>query len=389
MVLRSGLLAIALLLAVASPMAAASSASPTPASPSPTTGPGTPLLGSILGALGGVRPATATEPTIEQLIGQKLIVRMGGTRPSRALLERVRAGHIGGVVLLGTNVRDQDQLRRLTRRLQREAARGGQPPLLIAVDQEGGGIRRLTWAPPTVTVPEMGRRGSTQLARQQGRRTGRALRDTGANVDLAPVADIPHVPGSFMRAQGRTFSDDAAVTTRLANAFARGLADTGVLATMKHFPGLGYATRNTDRLVEVIRQGRGALEVDLRPYRQAIRQGVPLIMLSNATYTAWDRRAAAGWSRAIVHDLLREELGFQGVTMTDSLDGTANSRDLRAVDLALRAARAGTDLLLLTGSERTTTKLFDRLVREATAGDLPLDRLRESYDRILQLKSGL
>lgn len=389
MVLRSGLLAMALLLAAASPMTAATSPAPASASPAPTNDPGILLLGSLLGALGGVRPATTIEPTIEQLIGQKLIVRMGGTQPSAKLLERIRRGQIGGVVLLGTNVRDPGQLRRLTRRLQREATRGGQPPLLIAVDQEGGGIRRLTWAPPTVTVPEMGRRGSTRLARQQGRRTGVALREMGINVDLAPVADIPHVPGSFMRAQGRTFSDDPAVTTRLANAFARGLADAGVLATMKHFPGLGYATRNTDRLVEVIRRGRAALDADLDPYRQAIRQGVPLVMLSNATYTAWDRDAAAGWSHAIVHGLLREELGFQGVTMTDSLDGTANSRDLRAVDLALRAAEAGTDLLLLTGSERTTTKLFDRLVREATAGDLPLDRLRESYDRILHLKSGL
>ncbi len=398
MVLRSRVLAfLAVLLLGTTPMLAAEPAA-TPARPTtPGTSPGSPpagtwidlLVASLVGALTGIPGQSAPGPTIEQLIGQKLIVRMGGTSPSSDLLRRVREGRIGGVVLLASNIRDPAQLRRLTARLQREAERGGQPPLLIAIDQEGGDVARVAWAPPTITVPAMGRLGRTRVAREQGRLTGEALRAVGINVDLAPVADIPRTDDSFMLQQGRTFSSDAAVTTRLANAFARGLGDAGVLATMKHFPGIGAATRNTDKLVETIRAGRSALDTDLDPYRRAIADDIPLIMLSNATYTAWDRDAAAGWSRAIVHGLLREELGFRGVTMTDSLDGTANARDLRAIDLARRAARAGTDLILLTGSQRTTSRLFDRLVREAEAGDLPMDRLRESYERILELKRGL
>jgi beta-N-acetylhexosaminidase len=331
----------------------------------------------------------AARPTLEELVGQKLMVRMGGSQPSERLLRRIRRGEIGGIVLLGSNIRDRAQARRLTRRLQRAAREGGQPPLLIAIDQEGGDVRRVPWAPPTMTVPAMGRAGDADTAYRQGRRTGRALRALGINMDLAPVADIPRERSSFMDQQGRVFSFDPDVTTRLADAFARGLGDAGVLATMKHFPGIGLATRNTDRSAGVIDASKQTLEMDLRPYRRAIGNDIPVIMLSNATYPVYDPDAAAGWSRAIVEDLLREELGFEGMSLTDSLDGTANARGVSAGDLAERAARAGTDMILLTGSERTTARIYRRLLREAKAGRLDRGELQASWQRIQATKSRL
>jgi beta-N-acetylhexosaminidase len=183
------------------------------------------------------------------------------------------------------------------------------------------------------------------------------------------------------------FSFDADVTTRLADAFARGLGDVGVLATMKHFPGIGLATRNTDRSAGVIDASRQTLETDLLPYRRAIDSDIPVIMLSNATYPAYDPDAAAGWSQAIVDDLLRGELGFGGMSLTDSLDGTANARGISAGDLAERAARAGTDMILLTGTERTTARIYRRLLREAQAGRLDLDVLTASWRRIQDAKA--
>jgi beta-N-acetylhexosaminidase len=322
-------------------------------------------------------------------VGQKLMITMAGRRPSRALLGRVRRGEVGGVVLLARNVSSPGQLRRLTRQLQRAAADGGQPQLLISIDQEGGSVKRVPWAPPTMTVPQMGLSADAATARTQGARTGSALRRAGINVDLAPVADVPRTPASFMLQQGRTFSTDAALTTRLANAFADGLAAHGVLPTMKHFPGIGLATRNTDRFIDVITASRGALRTDVRPYRQAIRRDIPLIMLSNATYTAYDRRNGAGWSRRIATGLLRRQLGFDGVSITDSLNGTAHARGTTVRALAFRAARAGTDMLLVTGSERASTWLFGRLLRDAERGRIPRRTLRASYDRIVALKERL
>ncbi len=324
-----------------------------------------------------------------QLIGQKLVIRIGGTTASPAVLQRIQRGEVGGVILFGPNIGTPAALRALTDALQAAAAKGRQPPLLIAVDQEGGEITRIPWAPPTLTPAEMGRDGRPSVAHDQGLATATALHDLGINVDFAPVADVPTGPTSFMEAAGRTFSMSSATVSDLADAFAAGLEEGGVLPSMKHFPGIGPATRNTDDAVVVIDASAEELDAGLLPYQTAIGERIPLVMLSNATYPAYDADDAAGWSRAIGITLLRDEMGFAGVTITDSLDGTAKARGLASADLAEQAARAGTDLLLLTGSEATSAGTFQRLVREATAGDIDQATLLASYDRILALKAGL
>lgn len=328
------------------------------------------------------------DPRLEQLIGQKLVVRMDGVTPSAGLLARIRRGEVGGVVLFGSNITTESALIALTAELRAAAAAGAQPPLLIAVDQEGGQIKRIPWAPPTLSPPEMSHAGGPSVARAQGASTGAALKGLGINVDFAPVADVPGSTASFMYRDGRTFSFSAPRTALLADAFAGGLESAGVLPTMKHFPGIGLATQNTDTSVVTITASRAALAPGLRPYVTAIAHRVPLIMLSNATYAAYDPLNAAGWSPAIGSTLLRDELGFSGATITDSLDGTAVARGLSDRLLALRAAKAGTDMILITGSEAAQA-VYTTLLREATDGSIPTATLQASYDRILVLKAGL
>ena len=316
----------------------------------------------------------APSPTLAQLVGQKLVVRMDGTAPSASLLARARRGEIGGVILFRFNVTSPAELRSATRALQRAAERGGRPRLLIAVDQEGGSVRTVPFAPPGAAPAQLA------APRSEGRRTGEALRALGVNTVLAPVADLAS-PSSFVYRQGRTWT-----TPARARAFAAGLGEGGVLATMKHFPGLAYATHNTDRHVVRITASRSELRPGLEPYRGA---QVPMVMLSNAVYEAYDRVDAAGWSRRIGVKLLRGELGFDGVTITDSLDGTAHARGLPTDPLAVRAARAGTDLILVTGSEAASRSVYLSLLRAARDGRIRADDLRASYGRILKLKSGL
>jgi len=330
-------------------------------------------------------PASAA-PSLQHLIGEKLVVSMEGHTPSSSLLDRARRGRIGGVLIHGWNFSSSTQLRSIANELQQAAAQGGQPPLLIAVDQEGGQVKTVSWIPPTLSPPQM---GSSDTARTQGRKTGGALVGLGVNTDFAPVADVPASASSFMYQQGRTWSFSSRETARLANAFALGLGDRGALATMKHFPGLGFATKNTDDFVVHIDATKRELAPGLRPYRHAVANGVPLVMLSNAVYRAYDRSHAAGWSRPIGTTLLRGELGFHGVTITDSLDGAANARGIPTNPLALKAAKAGTDMLLLTGSEASSRSVFRTLLDAAKAGKIRHDRLTASYDRILALKAGL
>lgn len=378
--------------ALATPDSTASATSANPAAAAPVTATSASLqpipAPATIGLTSRTEPA-GTGPTTAQLIGQKLVVTMSGRKPSASLLGRIRRGEIGGVCLLGSNIATRSQLIALTGKLQAAATAGGQPPLLIATDQEGGFVKRIPWAPPTKTVPEMGQIDSTSVAHRQGAKTGAALAGLGLNVDFAPVADIPRSTASFMYQQGRTFSFHAWRTTALADAFASGLASKGVLATMKHFPGIGLARRNTDLYADTLRASKAVLAEDLRPYRRAIGHGVPLIMLSNATYTAYDPDNAAGWSSAIAMTLLRHDLGFTGVTITDSLSGTANSRGVTVKSLALRAAIAGTDMILTTGSERSSGRLYATLLADANDDSIPLATLRASYGRILALKARL
>jgi beta-N-acetylhexosaminidase len=209
------------------------------------------------------------------------------------------------------------------------------------------------------------------------------------NVDLAPVADVPASPHSFMLVGGRTWSGSASATSALANAFASGLEQGGVVPAMKHFPGLGYAALNTDLHVEAIMASRSQLDAGLVPYRTAISAHVPMIMLSNAVYTAYDGANAAGWSPTIATRLLRGSLGFTGVTITDSLDGAAHARGIRDNPLAIRAARAGTDMILITGSEATSQSVYASLVDQARAGAISRAQLEASYRRIRALKRTL
>ena len=340
------------------------------------------FLAHLLSAAAPVPPS--------ELVGQKLVVRMDGRAPDAAFLRRIRLGQIGGVILYDRrNYVSGRDLRTMTDALQAAAAGAGRPPLLIAIDQEGGGVKQVPWAPPGLSPPQMGAAGSAAQAVEQGTATGNALHRLGVNADFAPVADVPATPRSFMRRTGRTWSSSAAVTSELANAFASGLERGGTVAVMKHFPGLGFADLNTDSHVEAIAAARAQLAPGLAPYRRAIARRIPMIMLSNAVYTAYDGGNAAGWSAAVGVKLLRGELGFRGVTITDSLDGAAHARGTSVVPLALRAARAGTDMILVTGSEATSQSVYAALLAAARSGELARAQLEASYGRIRALKRTL
>jgi beta-N-acetylhexosaminidase len=203
------------------------------------------------------------------------------------------------------------------------------------------------------------------------------------NVDLAPVADVPGVAGSFIAAQRRAYSTSPGRAATAVTAFATGLLDGGVAATLKHFPGLGLATTSTDDAAVTIRATRPVLARGFQPYRKAITAGVvPLVMISNASYTAYGGRVAA-WSPRT--QTLLASLGFTGVTITDALEPLARTHHVSLPEAALRAARAGVDLLLCVGSERSTQAVYEELLAAARAGRLSRAPLERSAARIAEL----
>lgn len=338
------------------------------------------LVVLVLAAGAGSSSSTASIP-LATLVGSRLIVGMEGTTPSTSLLERIQHGRVGGVILMGDNVRSAPQLRALTARL-RAAAAGGGRKLLIMTDQEGGLVRRIRWAPPAVSAETLGTRTEGAI-RRTGRATGVAFQRLGVDVDLAPVADVPGVSGSFIAATDRGFSTKPTRAAKGATAFAAGLLDGGVAPTLKHFPGLGLATTSTDDAAVRIAASEEALEPGIVPYRRAIGAGVaPLVMVSNASYTAYGDQVAA-WSPKVLSTLAG--LGFTGVTITDALEPLARTHHVGLGQAALRAARAGVDLLLFVGSERSTEAVYGQLLAAARDGRLPRAALEASAARIDEL----
>ncbi len=313
--------------------------------------------------------------SLRQQVGQVTVSSFPGTVMPEYIRRRLRARETAGVILFGANGGVSTVWRRLTRSLQ-GAARGR---ALVMVDQEGGDIRTVTYAGPTASQPFQGPPASV---RRSAAAAGRQLRAAGIQVNLAPVADLPR-PGSVMAT--RSFAGDERGIAARTRASIRGLRDARVAATVKHFPGLGGATVNTDDAPATVRV---PLDRDLVPFRAAVAEAVPLVMLSHASYPRLDDRRIASQSRPIVTDLLREQLGFEGVIVTDSLEADAVLARSGVADAAERSIRAGADLILMTGSA-SWNDVFPRLLAVAHRDDRFRQRIRESAARVLALKREL
>ena len=326
----------------------------------------------------------ATTPTLAQLVGQHLLVRMQGSSPSASFLARVRRGRIGGVVLFQDNI-PRSGLAGLVSTLQATARAGGQLPLLIAIDQEGGVVKRLP-GPPTLAPSAM---TSTAIARAQGLATAQSLRRFGIGVDLAPVLDVPASARAFIAA--RTFSSNASSVSSRGVAFAQGLVRGGVAATAKHFPGLGRLLQDTDLHPGRVTASRSALAQDLQPFRDAVRAGVPAVLVGTAVYPAYGSTLPAACSTSIVGGLLRKTLGFKGVAFSDDLDTPAVSSQLPPADATVRAVQAGIDMVYIagvggSGGDAIGEQAYTALLQAAEQGRLSKSLLQASYARIARLK---
>jgi beta-N-acetylhexosaminidase len=247
------------------------------------------------------------------------------------------------------------------------------------VDQEGGEIRTVQHVGPPSGQPFQGGPGAVRRA---ARSAARGLRAIGVNVNLAPVADLPRA-GSVMAT--RAFSGDGRGVAARTRASIRGMRDAGIAATAKHFPGLGGATVNTDDGPAAV---GGPVDSDLVPFRAAVNEGVPLVMLSHASYTSLDGDRIASQSRRIVSGILRDRLGFEGVIVTDSMEAAAVLARSGVAEAAERSIRAGADLILMTGSA-SWNDVFPRLLAEARRDPAFRKRIRDGAARVLALKRAL
>ncbi|MEA2332128.1 MAG: beta-N-acetylhexosaminidase [Thermoleophilaceae bacterium] len=310
--------------------------------------------------------------SLSQQVGQLTISSFPGTAAPAYVRRRLRAGETAGVILFGPNGGPPQQWRRLTGSLQRASRQGA----LVMVDQEGGEIRTVDWAGPVAGQPSQGGPDSVRRAWES---TARQLRAAGINVNLAPVADVPEGAAPVMGS--RSFAGDAEGVAARTRAAVEGMSSAKLASTAKHFPGLGRASVNTDDGSAVV---GGGLARDLIPFGAAVDAGVPLVMLSHALYPTIDRRRIASQSPMVI-GLLREELGFEGVVVTDSIEAQAVLDRSGIAAAAERSLRAGADLILMTGSA-SWNEVHPRLVARARRSPAFRERVRRSAARVLELK---
>lgn len=320
--------------------------------------------GLAVAGVGAASPAFADTPSafspqmarirhfsLNQLVGQRVIFSYPGATPPQSLMDEITAGSVGGVIFFGENITSLEQIAAVITQLKQAHAQSGSPfPLLLTTDQEGGYIRRLRGQAPVLSEKAIGASADPlNQATLAGAGAGAALKNVGMNLNLAPVLDVFRVPGNFDDRWERSYSSDPKVCGELGAAFVTAQQQTGVGATVKHFPGLGEAARdaNTDLgPVELDLSLSDLRTIDEAAFAPAIAARADVVMTSWATYPALDAQYPAGLSRTIVQGELRRRLRFRGVTMTDALEAGALEAFGDTGARSVAAAAAGMDLLL-------------------------------------------
>ncbi|CAN94455.1 MULTISPECIES: beta-N-acetylhexosaminidase [Sorangium] len=322
---------------------------------------------------------------LEVLCGQLIVGGFDGAEPPARYLKALAEGRRGGAILFRRNVPDVAATARLCQALA-EAGGPDRPPF-IGIDQEGGRVTRLP--APFLTLPSMrslGELADLPLLRRAARAVASELRAVGINLNFAPVLDVDSNPANPIIGD-RAFGRDPGAVARGAVAFLEGLQEEGVLACGKHFPGHGDTALDSHLALPTLSHARGRLdEIELPPFRAACGAGVASLMTAHIVVEALDPGVPATLSRAICTDLLRGEIGFEGVLFSDDLEMAAIAAHNAVEEAAAAAVWAGCDALLVCHSEDLQDRVHEALVRKAEREPRFRERCAEAAARCLGLR---
>ncbi len=338
------------------------------------------------------QPSLLETLTLEQRVGQMFMVSLYGSQLTDVGHDFLQRWQPGVVALFGNNAGAPQQVTALTNAFQQTITDAGGLPLLIAVDQEGGLIAHLTDGFTTFPAPMLiTATGDPELAYAVGEAIGRELAAVGINMNLAPVADLETNPNNPI-IQRRSFGSDPNLTAPIVASFARGLQGAGVLATLKHFPGHGDTSADSHVVLPVVNHPRERLEaVELVPFQAGVAAGAEAVMVAHIWYPALEpqENVPATLSHNIVTGLLREDMGFDGLIMTDALAMDAIDTIYSYEDATVMAVQAGVDLLAFgtNAGLQTQGQAIQAVVDAVRAGLIPEERINASVQRILDVKA--
>ncbi|MFC1821848.1 beta-N-acetylhexosaminidase [Thermodesulfobacteriota bacterium] len=325
---------------------------------------------------------------LERKIGQLFMSGMPGTRLDEGTASLIRDYHLGGIILFSRNIEDPIQLAELCRDLHGAAAASQDIPFLLAVDQEGGRVARLQEPfrifPGNAAIGEHDQ--PVEQAMEFGFVTAREMKLVGLNMNMAPVMDVRRGE-TEQHLEDRTFGENPEQVSQLGRTVIRSIQANGVMAVAKHFPGLGRAGVDPHVSLPRIEMDETEMEeIHLPPFRTAIDEGVSSIMTSHAIYPLFDPERPATLSPIVLTELLRERLCFEGLIITDDLEMGAITEHWSVSEGAARALEAGGDILLICKNQENVVESFKHIRGRILRGEITMQRLQESYERISKAK---
>ncbi len=325
------------------------------------------------------------EPYTPELVaGQRLMVGFDGLVLSDDVKYLIDTLKVGGLILFKRNISSPKQIASLCADAQAHADACGQPPLLIAIDQEGGQVARL--GPPFTQFPGNPVMESISDADTFADVCARELSGVGINMNMAPVLDVcPEAGESIM--SGRSFGSDPARVSEMGEHVIRGLQKSGIMAVAKHFPGIGRTTLDSHLDLPTLAAEKEILSAaDIKPFLAAVSCGVAGVMLSHIRYSAIDAEWPASLSPNITRLWLREELGYNGVVMTDDLDMGAVIKHFDIRTVVRQVMAADVDIALICHRSQRMEEALDEMLRAFTESPEAAAEARRSAERILKLK---
>jgi beta-N-acetylhexosaminidase len=317
-------------------------------------------------------------------IGELLLVGFDGTTLTDSLRTSLEEGRVGGVILFSRNIEGIEQVLELTSAI--HAASRERVPF-VAIDQEGGPVQRIKKPlPEWPAMRVLGDIGDPELCARVGEAMGDELAELGFNLNFAPCADVDSNPDNPIIGE-RAFSSDATAVSRFAGAYAAGMTISGMVSCAKHFPGHGDTM--TDSHLELPRLTKTMEELnecELRPFRSLIDANVPMVMTAHILFEAIDAEHPATFSPAIISELLRMNMGFDRVVISDDLEMNAVSERYEIDEAVELGLRAGIDIFLICRSEAKWQQAYETLLKLGESDSLMRSRIREAAARVRNLR---
>ncbi len=336
-----------------------------------------------------IAAAVLARMSVEQRIAQRFMTWIPGTKPTRQTISVVERGNLGGILLNSFNIESRSQISELIDEMQALAFKANPPiGLFIGVDQEGGRVSRFVLRGITrFPAPYyLGEHRDEELMRSVAYIIGTEIRALGCNMNLAPVLDLYGRPDRSIIGD-RSMGNDPQIVGRLGLQYLLGAKRAGVIAVIKHFPGQGVTTVDSHKKLPVVpAKDQKLVELGIEPFRVAIENGAEAVMTAHVLYEGLDPQFPCTLSRRIIQGVLREEMGFEGIVLSDAIEMGAirNNYDIR--EIIRLCIKAGVDLVLVNGIF-SIQDLINTTLALLEAGAITVDEIDSGAERILRIKA--